>query len=138
MLFMVGSVSHICTFNGMEADSAVFGQAAIRQGRWKAVWLPPPTGNDKWLLYDISTGECLLPSSAHCLTQTDPGETKDLADVEVEKLRELIEYWHQYEAETGTVLKGANDAPGGGRFFGVKWDDWDAQPDAVNIGYGPR
>ena len=25
--------------------NAVFEQAAIRQGKWKAVWLPPPTGN---------------------------------------------------------------------------------------------
>jgi hypothetical protein len=41
------------------ADYRVFGQAAIRQGSWKAVWLPPPTGNDKWLLYDLSVGECL-------------------------------------------------------------------------------
>jgi hypothetical protein len=39
------------------ADDSVFGQAAIRQGSWKAVWLPPPTGNDKWLLYDLSIGE---------------------------------------------------------------------------------
>lgn len=34
----------------------VFGQAAIRQGKWKAVWLPPPTGNDKWLLFDLDQG----------------------------------------------------------------------------------
>jgi len=39
------------------SDDLVFGQAAIRQGKWKAVWLPPPTGNDKWLLYDISAGQ---------------------------------------------------------------------------------
>ena len=37
----------------------VFGQAAIRQGDWKAVWLPPPTGPNKWLLYDLRQGEFL-------------------------------------------------------------------------------
>jgi hypothetical protein len=42
------------------ADGAVFGQAAIRQGSWKAVWLPPPTGNDKWLLFDLSVGGSLV------------------------------------------------------------------------------
>lgn len=43
-------------------DTIVFGQAAIRQGRWKAVWLPPPTGNDKWLLFDLASGTCLISS----------------------------------------------------------------------------
>jgi hypothetical protein len=47
-----------------------------------------------------------------------------LAEIEVDKLRELVEYWHQYEAETGTVLKGPSDGPGREKFFGVTWDDW--------------
>jgi arylsulfatase len=68
----------------------------------------------------------------------DPGEINDLADTEAEKLRELVEFWHQYEAETGTVLKGAGDGPGREKFFGVKWDDWDGPKSVENIGYGPR
>lgn len=105
----------------------MFGQAAIRQGRWKAVWLPPPAGNDKWLLYDLSTGRsgsCLSILPCALADLTDPGETKDLADAEPEKLKQLVEYWHEYEAETGTVLKSAEDGPGREKMFGVKWDDW--------------
>ncbi|KAI9633387.1 alkaline-phosphatase-like protein [Dioszegia hungarica] len=85
----------------------LFGQAAIRQGKWKAVWLPPPTGNDKWLLYDLSI---------------DPGEIKDLAAEQPDKLKELITFWHEYEAETGTVMKDSGE--GFGRFTGVNWEDW--------------
>jgi hypothetical protein len=62
----------------------------------------------------------------------DPGEINDLADTEAEKLRELVEFWHQYEAETGTVLKGAGDGPGREKFFGVKWDDWDGPKSVEN------
>jgi hypothetical protein len=105
-----------------KADRIVFGQAAIRQGKWKAVWLPPPTGNDKWLLYDLSTG---MTSSLLCLIgadSSDPGEITDLASNEPEKLAELVAFWHDYEAETGTVMKDTGD--GFGRFTGVTWDDW--------------
>jgi hypothetical protein len=54
----------------------------------------------------------------------DPGETNDLAEAEPQKLKELVEFWHQYEAETGTVLKGPLDGAGREKMFGVKWDDW--------------
>jgi len=54
----------------------------------------------------------------------DEGETNDLAEAEPKKLKELIEFWHQYEAETGTVLKGPLDGAGREKMFGVKWDDW--------------
>ena len=54
----------------------------------------------------------------------DPGETNDLAEAEPKKLKELVEFWHQYEAETGTVLKGPLDGAGREKMFGVKWDDW--------------
>ncbi|WVQ99095.1 hypothetical protein IAU59_006227 [Kwoniella sp. CBS 9459] len=86
----------------------LFGQAAIRQGRWKAIWLPPPAGNDEWLLFDV---------------KADPGETKNLAAEEPQKLLELVEFWHQYEAETGTVLDTVTHQ-GAGRGVGVNWDDW--------------
>jgi len=54
----------------------------------------------------------------------DPGEINDLAEAEPAKLKELVEFWHRYEAETGTVLKGPLDGAGREKMFGVKWDDW--------------
>lgn len=55
--FTAGNVSRLEQGAVLDADACqVFGQAAIRQGKWKAVWLPPPTGNDKWQLYDLSQG----------------------------------------------------------------------------------
>lgn len=86
------------------------------------MWLPPPTGNDKWLLYDLSTGECLLGAQSPMLIPKDPGEITDLALSNPDKLQELVSFWHDYEAETGTVLKSGGD--GFGRFTGVNWEDW--------------
>jgi arylsulfatase A-like enzyme len=113
--------------------AVVFGQAAIRQGKWKAVWLPPPTGNGGWLLFDLSSGTSLRlspiatradghPSHRHA----DPGETTDLARTHPERLVVLVQYWHEYEAETGTILRPVDEhADGGfGRFTGVNWADW--------------
>ncbi|WWC69062.1 uncharacterized protein I206_102998 [Kwoniella pini CBS 10737] len=88
----------------------LFGQAAIRQGKWKAVWLPPPTGKDEWLLFDLDA---------------DPGETKNLAGENPEKLHQLVAFWHEYEAETGTIVNMSNPAGTGfGRSTGINWDDW--------------
>ncbi|KAJ3335486.1 hypothetical protein HDU93_005375 [Gonapodya sp. JEL0774] len=76
----------------------LFGQRAIRQGDWKAVYIPSSSENTKWQLFNLSD---------------DPGETKDLADVESERLNTLLEHWAKYESETGMIL-----APLG-RGFGV-------------------
>jgi len=41
---------------------------------------------------------------------------------------ELVKYWHQYEAETGTIMRPVEEAESGGggfgRFTGVNWEDW--------------
>lgn len=42
------------------------------------------------------------------LLLSDPGETKNIANSNPEKLAELLRYWQEYEAETGTVMKPAN------------------------------
>ncbi|PWN52739.1 alkaline phosphatase-like protein [Violaceomyces palustris] len=67
----------------------LFGQQAIRQGDWKAVFIPEPMGPEKWQLYNL---------------KTDPGEVEDLAEAEKERLERLVRYWADYVAETGTVL----------------------------------
>lgn len=66
----------------------LFGMRAIRQGDWKAVYLPAPVGLATWQLYDLAR---------------DPGEIHDLADSQPGKLAELIEHWKRYVSETGVV-----------------------------------
>jgi arylsulfatase len=67
----------------------LFGRRAIRQGDWKAVYLPAPHGPGDWQLYDLSV---------------DPGEIDDLAALRPEKLAELLALWDRYVEETGVIL----------------------------------
>lgn len=67
----------------------LFGQRAIRQGDWKAVWIPGPVGPATWQLYDLSQ---------------DRGEIHDLAASHPDKLTALIGEWQKYVEETGVVL----------------------------------
>lgn len=66
----------------------LFGQRAIREGPWKAVWLNKPRGKDDWELYNIND---------------DPAEMHDLSETEPQVLARLIEHWERYFAETGMV-----------------------------------
>ena len=66
------------------------------------------------------------PKQPHTLG-SDPGETTDLAQRHPERLVDLVKYWHEYEAETGTILRPLNEdgkGEGFGRFTGVDWADW--------------
>ena len=67
----------------------LFGRRAIRQGDWKAVYLPAPYGPGAWQLYDLSD---------------DPGEIDDLAAAHPDKLAELLALWDRYVEETGVIL----------------------------------
>ncbi|KAH8425266.1 uncharacterized protein LDX57_003023 [Aspergillus melleus] len=64
----------------------LFGLRAIRQGPWKALFMAPPRGKDRWELYNLDR---------------DPGELDDCAETEPEILQRLIEHWEVYYAETG-------------------------------------
>ncbi|KAL1858885.1 hypothetical protein VTK73DRAFT_7743 [Phialemonium thermophilum] len=66
----------------------LFGQRAIRRGRWKAVWIPQPKGKDDWELYDV---------------EADPAEVHDLCETEKGVLAQLIQDWEVYYAETGMM-----------------------------------
>jgi arylsulfatase len=67
----------------------LFGRRAIRQGDWKAVYVPVPSwGAAQWQLYDLSA---------------DPGETNDLAAVQPAILAALLDLWAQYTKETGVL-----------------------------------
>ncbi|KAH8807733.1 alkaline-phosphatase-like protein, partial [Xylogone sp. PMI_703] len=70
----------------------LFGLRAIRRGRWKAVYMTPPRGNETWELYDM---------------EADPAEIHDKANEEPAILAELVEHWKTYYAETGMFDPGA-------------------------------
>jgi arylsulfatase len=67
----------------------LFGRRAIRQGDWKALYLPAPYGPGSWQLYDLAS---------------DPGEIDDLAASQPDKLAELLALWDRYVEETGVIL----------------------------------
>ncbi|KAI8166525.1 putative sulfatase [Colletotrichum sp. SAR 10_70] len=91
-------VSHLSSPDYSAADSTVhgedvhvhgwelFGLRAIREGKWKAVWLNKPRGKDDWELYDV---------------EKDPAEMSDVSDKEPEVMRRLVNHWERYYAETG-------------------------------------
>ncbi|HBP6730563.1 TPA: arylsulfatase [Pseudomonas aeruginosa] len=66
----------------------LFRARAIRQGSWKALYIPKPDGPGRWQLYDLAR---------------DPGEIHDLAQAEPERLRALKEHWQTYVDETGVL-----------------------------------
>lgn len=66
----------------------LFGIRSYRLGNWKILKLPPPYGNGKWQLYDISS---------------DPGELIDLADKHPDRLAKLSKRWQAFAAENGVV-----------------------------------
>lgn len=64
------------------------GRAAVRCGNWKIVFIPRPKGPEEWQLYNLAT---------------DPGEVKDLAREEPERLERMVKMWDQYVLETGVI-----------------------------------
>lgn len=66
----------------------LFGQRAIREGQWKAVWLDKPRGKGDWQLFNVGK---------------DPAELHDLSDSNMEIMDRLVKYWKAYFAETGMV-----------------------------------
>jgi arylsulfatase len=67
----------------------LFGRRAIRQGQWKAVYIPEPSwGSAAWQLYDLAL---------------DPGETMDLAAAQPDVLAGLLDLWRLYSDETGVL-----------------------------------
>lgn len=70
------------------AAGEMFGRRYVREGQWKAVHIPPPTGNGRWELFDI---------------EADPGETTDLARKNPEIIGKLIKAWNSYADEKGVI-----------------------------------
>ena len=61
----------------------------VRQGNYKAIAVAPPYGSGVWQLYNVVD---------------DPGETRDLAKTQPEKLKKMQAAWDQYAKDVGVVL----------------------------------
>ena len=76
----------------------LFFRRAVRQGDWKATWLP---GNPL-VPYQVSAS---APGTWELFNlKRDPGETTDLAQSRPRRLERLIGDWEDYAARTGVVL----------------------------------
>ncbi|CAH0057907.1 unnamed protein product [Clonostachys solani] len=80
----------------------LFARGALRKGDWKIVHFPKDhggagVGDEGWELFNVVA---------------DPGETKDLAESEPEKLKELLAHWDEYVVECGIVWGETAAAPG--------------------------
>ncbi|KAK2763692.1 hypothetical protein FQN54_009308 [Arachnomyces sp. PD_36] len=107
------SAENAASSSAIHGDNAMgwelFGRGAVRKGKYKLVHIEPSAGgreDDGWQLYDLSK---------------DPGETEDLADSNPEKVKELLEVWEQYRAETGVVWGTPI------KFVGEEWDGNDEE-----------
>jgi len=81
------------------ADELVCGEMQngkwVRQGDFKAVAVAPPYGTGTWHLYNLVD---------------DPGETRDLAKEQPERLKKLKAAWNRYAKDVGVVLtRGKNN-----------------------------
>ncbi|KAF1828563.1 alkaline phosphatase-like protein [Decorospora gaudefroyi] len=66
----------------------IAGSGALRRGDWKITFVPAPKGPQKWELFNI---------------RHDPGETKDLAEQDPVRMKEMLQLWDEYKAEVGVV-----------------------------------
>lgn len=83
------------------------GRKALRKGDWKIVYANKQWGKGDWELYNVAR---------------DRTESQDLAEREPAKLKEMIEAWERYVAETGT-LEISNLAERPGYSNGAKYYD---------------
>jgi arylsulfatase len=113
---MTGAVTHDNTsMDSIHGDDGMgwelFGRGAVRKGKYKLVHIENAVGGrgsndrdgsqDGWQLYDLSQ---------------DPGEIDDIAEKYPDIVKELLQVWDQYRAETGVVWGTPI------RFVGEEWD----------------
>jgi arylsulfatase len=75
-------------FADREMGFELYGFRAYRRGPWKILRLAEPYGTGQWQLFSLDE---------------DPGEVRDLADTQPDKLAELIEAWEDWASEYGVV-----------------------------------
>jgi arylsulfatase len=67
----------------------LFGNRAIRQDKWKLLWLCEPHGPGKWQLYDL---------------KADPGEMNDLASAQPKVRDQLLRRWAEYAKANNVIM----------------------------------
>jgi len=67
----------------------IFGNRAVRQGEWKIRWEYKSFGKGDWELFNLAA---------------DPGERKDLAAEQPQKLQALLALWNSYVRTNNVVL----------------------------------
>jgi len=67
----------------------IFGNRALRQGDWKLRWQYKPFGTEAWELFNLAD---------------DPGERRDLATGNAQKVAALVRLWDEYVAENNVIL----------------------------------
>jgi arylsulfatase len=72
----------------------LFGGKALRQGKWKLVSVPGSGDGAEWKLYNLDL---------------DPGEQKDLSEMNRERVETMISLWEAYVVENGVILNGVNE-----------------------------
>jgi arylsulfatase A-like enzyme len=77
------------SFGDRVVAGELFGGRYVRDGRWKAVSLMAPFGDNAWELYDLSN---------------DRGEARNLATTHPDVLRRMVERYDTYEKATGMVF----------------------------------
>jgi len=85
---LIGSTKAVYAANDFVGGEMVNGKW-MRQGNYKAVSVAPPYGSGNWRLYNVVD---------------DPGETRDLAKEQPEKLKLLQAAWDRYAKDVGVVL----------------------------------
>jgi arylsulfatase len=67
----------------------IFGNHAVRQVDWKLVWQYKPYGTEQWELFNLAT---------------DPGERRNLAAEQPEKVKALQALWDDYARANNVIL----------------------------------
>ena len=67
----------------------LFNRGALRRGIWKIVFIEKPNGNGEWSLYNL---------------KEDPLEQNNLANINKDKLEEMLMLWNQYKKDNGVII----------------------------------
>lgn len=93
-----GDVEHVRSDDDFLAWE-LFGKRAVRQGDWKATFVPSVEGRDERFPVNVKVDQWQLFN-----LRDDPGETLDLSNTHPEKQASLIQFWDRYARETGVIL----------------------------------
>ena len=82
-----GDVNHVYA-DDESVGYELAGQGVLFQGDYKLLYVRGPVGDDSWRLFNIAN---------------DPGETRDLAEMEPERLQAMLKLYQQYKRDNGVL-----------------------------------